>query len=161
MLRSFKYKFHYSATWITKTGVTVLQGDEMSLGRELWVCKHNKKMGSVGYEIPQATPWSLEVIRRIFWSVLLISKVFVLQREQSFTNDIFKWNTLYLRKIINQLISSYKPISKDISDWIKKGGMKVTQSVTYPDTSEIIMRQTVESVLILFSVNTGHKEKEF
>lgn len=69
--------------------------------------------------------------------------------------------SLSLKKIINQLVSSYKPILKDISGWIKKGGMKVSQSVTYLDTSEIIMRYTVEMVLIFSSVNTDDKEKEF
>jgi len=39
--------------------------------------------------------------------------------------------------------------------------MKVTQSISYPDTSEIIMRQTVENIPILSSVDTDNKEKEF
>lgn len=35
MKRSFKQKFNYSATQITKAGVTALQGDGMNYGKEL------------------------------------------------------------------------------------------------------------------------------
>lgn len=85
----------------------------MSLGRELWVCKHNNRKVSLGYELPQAILWSLEVFRRIFGLSFKFQR-FLFCRENRVLQVTFFNEKIFIFK------KNYQPVSIFIQAYLKR-----------------------------------------